>query len=52
MKGDITHHTVMSHLIGPDFLGRKDRILRILDQDIDYASRADISKIRELKDFL
>lgn len=40
------------YLIGPDFLGRKDRILSILDQDIDYASRADVSKIRELKDFL
>ena len=52
MKGDITHHTVMSHLTGPDFLGRKERTLRILDQDIDYASRADVSKIRELKDFL
>ncbi|MBE6464106.1 MAG: radical SAM protein [Eggerthellaceae bacterium] len=50
--GFLTHHTVMSHLTGPEFLGRKERILRILDQDIDYASRADVSKIRELKDFL
>ncbi len=45
----ITHHTVGAHLSGPDFLGRKDKILAALDNEIKHGDMDALAAIRANK---
>ena len=46
----ITHHTVSGkNLTGPDFLGRKDRIVAALDNEIKHGNMDSLAAIRKSK---
>ena len=48
----ISHHTVSADLNGPDFLGRKEKLLKDLRHEIDHADMDRLSAIRSGKRYL
>ena len=48
----ISHHTVSADLNGPDFLGRKDKLLKDLRHEIDHANMDRLAAIRSGKRYL
>ena len=45
----ITHHTVAANLTGPNFLGRKDKIIAALDYAIQYGDMDRLAALRRNK---
>ena len=45
----ITHHTVAANLTGPNFLGRKDKIIAALDYAIQHSDMDRLAALRRNK---
>ncbi|MBQ3664249.1 MAG: radical SAM protein [Clostridia bacterium] len=45
----ITHHTVAANLTGPDFLGRKEKIIAALDNAIRHGDMDRMAELRRIK---